>query len=79
MLKSEGVLASGPHFEGTREFLTVDKGRVRVTSADIECELSKGDSAHYAADVPHEIRNIGRGEAVLFLVDIYGRGVTGNH
>ena len=79
VLKPAGMLSSAAHFQGTREFLTVEKGRVRVTSADIHCELSKGDSAHYAADVPHEIQNIGRGEAILFLVDIYGRGVTGHH
>lgn len=79
VLKPEGVLRSAPHFEGTREFLTVEKGRVRVTSAEVRCELSKGDSAHYAADVPHEIRNVGRGEAILFLVDIYGRGTASHH
>ena len=76
VLKAQGVLTSAAHFQGTREFLTVEKGRVRVTSDDAVCELSKGDSAHYAADVPHEIRNIGRGEAIVFLVDTYGRGLT---
>jgi len=79
VLKPEGVLTSAAHFQGTREFLTVEKGRVRVTSDDAHCELSKGDSAHYAADVPHEICNIGRGEAVVFLVDTYGRGLTDHH
>jgi transcriptional regulator with XRE-family HTH domain len=64
-------LRSAPHFEGTREFLTVQKGKVRVESADHTEELSLGDSASYRADVPHAIINIGRGEAVVFLVDIY--------
>jgi transcriptional regulator with XRE-family HTH domain len=70
-LQPGGALRSSPHFEGTREFLTVLKGRVRVESAaDLE-ELTQGDSASYRADVPHAIVNTGRSEAALFLVDIY--------
>ncbi|ADB19031.1 transcriptional regulator, XRE family [Pirellula staleyi DSM 6068] len=72
-LRTGGKLESQPHFEGTREFLTVEKGVVRLTAGSETSELKQGDSAHYPADVPHEIRNIGRGEAVVFLVDIYGR------
>ncbi len=33
--------------------------------------LDPGDSASYRADVPHAIVNAGRGDAALFLVDIY--------
>ncbi len=66
-----GTLKSAAHFKGTREFLTVQQGRVRVTSDADKCELSKGDSVHYPADVPHAIENIGEGEAAVFLVDIY--------
>ncbi|MEZ6111749.1 MAG: XRE family transcriptional regulator [Pirellulaceae bacterium] len=72
-LKPAGVLESAPHFRDTREFLTVEKGQVRLTAGEESRELSRGDSAHYPADVPHRIENIGRGEAVVFLVDIYGR------
>lgn len=70
-LKPKGVLASAPHFEGTREFLTVEKGAVRLISSDAQDELQRGDSAHYPADVPHRLENIGRGDAVAFLVVIY--------
>ncbi len=70
-LAEGGALRSSPHFEGTREFLTVQKGRVRVESASDAEELAPGDSATYRADVPHAIVNAGKGEAVLFLVDIY--------
>lgn len=66
-----GALRSSPHFEGTREFLTVQKGRVRVESASDAEELAPGDSATYRADVSHAIVNAGKGEAVIFLVDIY--------
>ncbi|WP_166829205.1 helix-turn-helix domain-containing protein [Thalassoroseus pseudoceratinae] len=72
--RSGGELKSAAHFEGTREFLTVEKGRVRVISAGDTIELSKGDSASYRADVPHAIENAGRSEAVIFLVDIYRSG-----
>lgn len=70
-LQPGGSLRSAPHFEGTREFLTVQKGQVRVESAGDGEVLGPGDSASYRADVPHAIINAGKGEAVVFLVDIY--------
>jgi transcriptional regulator with XRE-family HTH domain len=70
-LQPGGALRSAPHFEGTREFLAVQKGQVRVESAGDAETLNPGDSASYRADVPHAIVNTGKGEAVLFLVDIY--------
>ncbi len=70
-LQPGGALRSAPHFEGTREFLTVQKGHVRVESAGDGEELHPGDSASYRADVPHAIVNLGKAEATVFLVDIY--------
>jgi transcriptional regulator with XRE-family HTH domain len=70
-LQPSGALRSAAHFEGTREFLTVQKGQVRVESADDNEILNPGDSASYRADVPHAIVNTGKGEAIIFLVDIY--------
>jgi transcriptional regulator with XRE-family HTH domain len=70
-LQAGGALRSAPHFEGTREFLTVQKGEVRVESAGDREELHTGDSASYRADVSHAIINAGRGEAVVLLVVIY--------
>jgi len=70
-LKTGGALRSAPHFQGTREFLTVEQGRVRVTSQQDQIELSRGDSASYRADVPHVIENLGKGDATVFLVVIY--------
>ena len=70
-LHAGGALRSAPHFQGTREFLTVSQGMVRVESAgDFEL-LHAGDSASYRADVAHAIINAGETEAVLYLVDIY--------
>src|SRR5437667_9840267 len=51
-LQPGGALRSAPHFEGTREFLTVQKGRVRVESAGDTETLAPGDSVSYRADVP---------------------------
>lgn len=74
VLKPGGALVSSPHFEGARELLTVQSGRVNLTSAGERAELSRGDSAHYPADVPHSIRNAGDSDAVLFLVVTYVQG-----
>jgi transcriptional regulator with XRE-family HTH domain len=70
-LQPGGALRSAPHYQGTREFLTVETGQVRVESAGDSELLGKGDSVSYRADVPHAIINAGPKEAVLFLVDIY--------
>jgi mannose-6-phosphate isomerase-like protein (cupin superfamily) len=70
-LSPGGELRSSAHFDGTREYLTVERGKVRIESADESTDLSRGDSASFRADVPHAIVNIGRGDAVVFLVDIY--------
>jgi len=71
MLNPGGALRSAPHFQGTREFLTVQKGKVVVVSDGETTELNRADSASYRADVPHEIRNPGKSEALVFLVVIY--------
>ena len=70
-LKPGGALRSQPHFEGTREFLTVEEGSVRIESDQNQEDLGKGDSGTYRADVPHAIVNTGKGDAVVFLVVIY--------
>jgi transcriptional regulator with XRE-family HTH domain len=70
-LKPGGALRSAPHFEGTREFLTVQRGRVGVESAGDKEDLNTGDSASYRADVPHAIVNEGKADAVVTLIVIY--------
>lgn len=73
LLGPGGQLDSSPHFRNTEEYLTVAQGRIVLSSADEEILLHKGDSAHYSADVPHRIRNGGRGKARLYLVVKYRR------
>lgn len=64
-------LDSAPHFEGTHELFTLQKGAVQITSGNDLCKLKKGDSAHYRADVPHKIHNTGQSEVSGFLVVTY--------
>lgn len=71
VLHAGSELKSAAHFEGTREFLTVQKGSVQVTTGTESATLKRGDSVQYNADVEHSIKNIGTGDAILFLVDIY--------
>lgn len=70
-LQAGGALRSSPHFEGTREFLTVQKGRLRIESASDAEELNSGDSASYRADVPHALINAGKTEVIVFLIVVY--------
>ena len=70
-LKPGGSLRSAAHFKGTREFLTVQKGKLRVESGSYIEDLNAGDSASYRADVDHALINTGRGETLILLVDIY--------
>ncbi|NOX55334.1 MAG: helix-turn-helix domain-containing protein [Planctomycetes bacterium] len=72
-LRPGHALRSEPHLEGTREFLTVHKGRIQIQSGGHSAVLGPGDSGHYRADVPHAIENVGRGDAVAFLVAVYRR------
>ncbi|WCJ59671.1 XRE family transcriptional regulator [Fontisphaera persica] len=71
VLQPGGALRSAPHFEGTREFLTVVRGEVRAESGRDAEVLRPGDSASYRADVPHAIVNTGRAEAQMYLVVVY--------
>ena len=70
-LRPGGALRSQPHFDGTREFLTVEEGSVRIESDQDAEELTKGDSGTYRADIAHAIINTGKGNALVFLVVIY--------
>jgi transcriptional regulator with XRE-family HTH domain len=71
VLHPGGALKSEPHFEGAKELLTVQQGKVRVRAAEEAVELNTGDSAHYPADVVHAIENLDQHDAVLFLVVTY--------
>jgi len=71
VLQPGGQLRSEPHFPGTQEFLYVAKGRLAVVSGDKQEQLRKGDAVHYRADVPHVIRNVGRGAGEAYMIVHY--------
>jgi len=66
--KEGGRLESSPHFAGTEEFLTIMKGRVRVSAGKNASELSSGDFIRYNCDIEHIIENLGPEEAVVHMV-----------
>lgn len=70
-LESGGVLASEPHEAGAKEHLSVLNGTLTVQAAESSKVLKAGDSARYAVDVQHSIRNTGKGAAKALLVVEY--------
>lgn len=64
----QGALISEAHRPGAREDLTVIEGAVRVESGGMTADLGPGDTAGYAADLPHAIRAVGPTPARVFLV-----------
>lgn len=70
-LEAGGILDSEPHAPGTQEFLFLAKGKLDVTSGTETARISKGDSIHYRADVPHTIKNITSSQALAYLTVQY--------
>lgn len=64
-----GVLDSQPHRRGAREHLTVIEGKLIVTSNDAREMIRQGDTARYAADVPHRIEAAQPSRAFLVVQD----------
>ncbi|WP_102109618.1 helix-turn-helix domain-containing protein [Oceaniglobus roseus] len=62
-----GVLDSAPHAHGTQENLTVIEGALTVVSGEATDRLDTGETARYAADVPHCLRAEGRARAFLVV------------
>lgn len=69
-LKAGGALVSEPHEVGTKEHLTVLSGSFEVCAGSAARKVLVGETARYAADVAHSIRNIGRttGSALLVVM-----------
>ncbi|PVB63322.1 XRE family transcriptional regulator [Labrenzia sp. 011] len=66
-----GMLDSKPHERGTREQLIAEDGQLQVTSGVASGVISKGDTARYAADVPHRIEAVnGPARAILLVVKV---------
>jgi transcriptional regulator with XRE-family HTH domain len=63
-----GVLESQPHEPGSREHLSVLTGAMDVVVAGESSRVRHGESARYAVDVVHAIRNAGKSVATAVLV-----------
>mgnify|MGYP000988178376 FL=1 len=63
-----GALLSGAHAPGTAEHFTVISGSFEITSDDTTRIVKVGETARYAADVPHQIANTGKRAAKGLLV-----------
>ena len=66
-----GVLESQAHEAGTLEHLSVTAGALEVRSADLLQRIRPGETARYAADRPHHIRNAGKTVASAWLVVVH--------
>ncbi|HEY8647569.1 MAG TPA: XRE family transcriptional regulator [Gaiellaceae bacterium] len=64
-------LRSDPHVPGTREMVTVQKGRVIVEAGGESVTLGPGDTVSYRADIAHAIVNPGANTSIVLLVDAY--------
>jgi transcriptional regulator with XRE-family HTH domain len=66
-----GALESTPHEDGTREHLTVQVGTLEVSTGAETQRLKPGETARYAADRPHTIRNAGKTVVSAWLVVVH--------
>lgn len=64
----DGELTSDPHGAGTFEHLHCTKGEILVRSAGNTMTVRAGETARYAADVPHSLTSVGPIGAGAFLV-----------
>ncbi|WP_165448824.1 helix-turn-helix domain-containing protein [Nocardia cyriacigeorgica] len=64
--KSDGPLFPA-HAAGSREWIVVETGSLRVTVGDGAFELAAGDSISYVGDLPHQLSNPGKSECSYLL------------
>lgn len=63
-----GKNSSMPHFSKAEEFITVIKGKLKITSGNCSTVLQKGDTGRYMADVEHMMENISETVSEAYLV-----------
>lgn len=66
------ALTSQAHEPGSREHLTVLGGTLEVTAGSGSARVKHGETARYAVDQPHSIRNPGRSAATALLAVVHG-------
>ncbi|MBV8380521.1 MAG: helix-turn-helix transcriptional regulator [Paucibacter sp.] len=70
-LKPGGALESAAHEPGSREHLSVLQGQAEVTAGGTSQHLQAGETARYAVDGPHAIRNLGQSTTTALLVVLH--------
>lgn len=70
-IKPGGALESAPHEPGSREHLSVLSGSLEVSAGGAEQCVKAGETARYAVDGPHAIRNRSKQLASALLVVIH--------
>ncbi len=70
-LKKGGIEVADAHAAGTRENLVVSKGAVEIEVDGVVHRLGPGDAVVFEADVPHHYKNVGDGDATMYLVMTY--------
>jgi transcriptional regulator with XRE-family HTH domain len=64
-----------PHAPGSREYLAVERGSLRLTVNGRPYELNAGDSAYYPGDCRHAFANDGAADCVYYLaMELGGAG-----
>ena len=62
-----------PHAPGSREYLAMERGTLRLTLDGVEHVLRAGDSVYYAGDCRHAFANPGQEACVYYLAMELGR------
>lgn len=57
-----------PHTPGTREYLTCERGRIRLVASGDKFDLEPGDVVAFRGDQRHSYANIGEGTAIGYSV-----------
>ena len=71
--KPKAILCSIPHYPETEEYLTVLRGKVKVTAGAKSAVLHEGDVLVYQCDIEHTIENISTKESMLYMVVRFAR------
>ncbi len=71
LMQPGAVLASSAHSPGAREHLSVFSGTLTLQAGDSRATLAAGETARYAVDQPHTIRNAGKVASSALLVVLH--------
>ncbi len=74
-LARNGEEHADAHAPGTMENLVVSRGSVEIEVEGTKQLLGQGDAIVFEADAPHVYRNVGDGEALMYLVMTYAETV----